>query len=128
VHVGFLPEVEYRALLRKADVVVSTARHEYFGVAMVEAMAAGAVPLLPARLSYPEIVPDPHHTAVLYDDGDLRERLRDVLTDLPAAQRRVEGLRDALRAYDWSVLAPRYDDRWRALVGEHRGTRYGRRR
>jgi glycosyltransferase involved in cell wall biosynthesis len=122
VHVGHLPEADYRALLRRSDVVVSTARHEYFGVAVVEAMAAGAVPLLPRRLSYPELVPAVHHDAVLYDDGELVDRLRAVLLDLAAARRRVEGLRDVMLGFDWQLVARLYDAALATLTDQ-----YGRR-
>ena len=47
---------EYRAALAEADLVVSTALHEFFGIGVVEAIAAGARPLLPRRLTYPEIL------------------------------------------------------------------------
>ena len=69
VHVGHLDLGEYHRLLASSDVTVSTAEHETFGIAAVEAMAAGCVPLLPNRLSYPEIVPSPWHEAVLYEEA-----------------------------------------------------------
>ena len=37
--------------------MLSTARHEFFGVAVVEALLAGCLPWLPDRLSYPELLP-----------------------------------------------------------------------
>ena len=64
---GTASDEQYPDLLRRADVVVSTARHEFFGVAVVEAITAGALPVLPRRLSYPELVPDPSDT-YLYAD------------------------------------------------------------
>lgn len=115
VHVGHLPRHDYEELLRRSDVVVSTAAHEFFGVAVVEAVAAGAVPLLPDRLSYPEVVPVEHHAAVLYRAG-LFDRLRAVLEDLPAARARVAGLREAMGRWSWESLAPAYDEALGALA------------
>ncbi|MFG0284859.1 MAG: DUF3524 domain-containing protein, partial [Phycisphaerales bacterium JB039] len=48
----------YLEALAKADVFVSTARHEFFGISAVEAAAGGVVPALPSRLAYPEIFAD----------------------------------------------------------------------
>ncbi|RKX25490.1 MAG: DUF3524 domain-containing protein [Candidatus Zixiibacteriota bacterium] len=47
---------DYVAALLDADIVVSTADHEFFGVSIVEAVSAGAHPMLPNRLAYPEIL------------------------------------------------------------------------
>jgi glycosyltransferase involved in cell wall biosynthesis len=54
---GFLTDrAEYQAALSASDVAVSTANHEFFGIAMVEAVAAGCFPLAPCRLAYPEVL------------------------------------------------------------------------
>lgn len=54
---GYLPtRQEYEKALCSADVIVSTANHEFFGISIVEAIAAGLYPVLPNRLAYPEIV------------------------------------------------------------------------
>ncbi len=58
--------IEYWRNLREIDIVVSTADHEFFGIAICEAIWAGAAPVLPNRLSYPELVP----AAGLYDSLD----------------------------------------------------------
>jgi len=47
---------EYEEALKQADVFVSTANHEFFGISAVEAGLAGAYPVLPKRLAYPEIL------------------------------------------------------------------------
>lgn len=47
---------EYEEALTQADVFVSTAHHEFFGMTAVEAILAGAYPLLPKRLAYPELL------------------------------------------------------------------------
>lgn len=54
---GYQPSrAEYEAALLDADVVVSTANHEFFGIGVVEAVAAGAYPVVPKRLAYPETI------------------------------------------------------------------------
>ena len=120
VQFGHLPRDGYVALLARCDVVVSAADHEFFGIAVVEAVAAGCVPVLPARQSYPEMVPGQWHDASLYTDGDLTDRLRAVLTDLPGWRARVSGLDAAMRRFDWRTVIGDYDDRLAALVRRSR--------
>jgi len=106
VSFGTLDRPDYERLLHQADVVVSTARHEFFGLSILEAAAAGACPVVPDRLSYPELLP----ATALYHDGGLVERLRHVLTDDADRRQRADEAQQAALAYDWAVVAPRYDE------------------
>ncbi|MDA0791671.1 MAG: DUF3524 domain-containing protein [Proteobacteria bacterium] len=55
-HCGFVADREdYLALLARCDVVLSTSQHEFQGLAVLEAVAAGCVPVVPDRLVYPEL-------------------------------------------------------------------------
>ncbi len=111
MHYGRAEPEAYVRLLRQADVVVSTAIHEFFGVAVVEAIYAHTFPVLPRRLAYPELIPRAHHERCLYDDfAGLLARLRWALTH-PAVVRAEAGkLRDAVARFDWRHVAPRYDE------------------
>mgnify|MGYP001168149451 CR=1 FL=1 len=57
-HAGGLDRPRYLAWLARCDWVLSTARHEFFGMAVAEALLAGCLPWLPSRLAYPELVPE----------------------------------------------------------------------
>jgi glycosyltransferase involved in cell wall biosynthesis len=57
-HAGYVKSYsQYSRHLQRCDWVLSTARHEYYGIAVVEAMLRGCLPWLPDRLSYPELLP-----------------------------------------------------------------------
>jgi glycosyltransferase involved in cell wall biosynthesis len=57
-HCGYIESVAaYRGLLASADIVLSTAAHEFQGLAIMEAVQLNCVPLVPNRLVYPEIYP-----------------------------------------------------------------------
>ena len=118
IHFGYAEsESEYARLLWDADVVLSTAVHEFFGVSVVEAAYCGATPVLPNRLSYPELIPPEHHARCLYDDfAGLLARLRAFLTRAEPPPE----LRLAMARFDWSVMGPVYDDLLED-VAENRG-------
>lgn len=54
---GRVSREEYETLLAAAAVVVSTADHEFQGLSMIEAVSAGAVPVVPDALCYREQYP-----------------------------------------------------------------------
>ncbi len=117
VHWGFVPDRRgYVDLLTRCDVVVSTARQENFGLSVVEAVFAGAHPLVPDRLAYPEVLPAAWHGACLYaDEADLERRLEGLLTGragrLPAPV-----LREGVWGHAWEHRAAAFDAEAEAVV------------
>jgi glycosyltransferase involved in cell wall biosynthesis len=102
VHLGE-PESRnaYARLLASSDIAVSTARNEFFGLAMIEACYAGCAPLVPDRLAYPELYP----AEMRYRNGqELVARLRGLILERPEP-----GTARALGAmYTFEALVPRY--------------------
>ncbi len=58
----------FLAALAGADIVLSTALHEFQGLAILEAIAAGCIPIVPNRLVYPEIIPKAYCYTSRIDD------------------------------------------------------------
>jgi glycosyltransferase involved in cell wall biosynthesis len=108
VHFGFAPsKEEYGRLLWRSDIVISTTRHEFFGVGMVEAMAAGCVPCVPNRYNYPALVPRELHGRLLWgDEADLTAKLEDLLTS-PLPER--DSFRTSAKRYSWDRVALAWD-------------------
>ena len=107
----YLDRDRYFEVLGRSTVVVSTALQEFFGVSVVEAMAAGAFPILPNRLVYPERVPDDLADRMLYrSDANAVDMLVSVLQTVSETREVGAAMRAQVDRYDWSVVAPAYDD------------------
>ncbi|MFW5828756.1 MAG: tRNA-queuosine alpha-mannosyltransferase domain-containing protein [Planctomycetota bacterium] len=95
----------YRQVLASARIVVSSAAHEFFGIAVVEAAAAGCIPVVPQALSYPEIFDE----TACYHDGSAADLAR-VLAAVLADPRLDTGARDRVcRHYAWPRRAAALD-------------------
>lgn len=114
----------YHFCLSQLDVIVSTARHEFFGIGVVEAIRCGAAPLLPDRLAYPEVLgelqfnPSEH----LYDGSveDLVHRLRQLaVLAQPEGRRSSTGLSVEELAgapFDWTIRSAEMDQKLEEMV------------
>jgi glycosyltransferase involved in cell wall biosynthesis len=112
---GYLPSREqYLSWLRRGGVVVSTADQENFGISVVEAVRHGCFPLLPRKLSYPELIPEELHEDVLFGNREeLVHKLFRLLEDLRQGNSRVlekmERLALSMNRFSWANLIDRYD-------------------
>ena len=110
VHYGWAEPDDYVSLLRSGDVVVSTAHHEFFGIAITEAIYAGAFPILPNRLVYPERISTGFHQHCLYEDqSGLIDQLRWAIAHRTEAAEIASALKPSFANVDWPTVASRYD-------------------
>lgn len=101
---------EYASLLVSADVAVSTALNEFFGLAMIEACYAGCMPLVPDRLAYPELYPERFRYSNL---DELVGRLRALVIEPPPRN----AARDLAERFTFERLAPVFEAHFRAIAG-----------
>ncbi len=108
---GHLPDrADYDRLLERADVVVSCAAQEYFGISVAEAVHAGCYPVLPRAQVYPSLYGTRCRGRHFYDDGDVGQ-LAALLADLVRGEGcgHVCSLDLDVDAHCWPRLAPRWD-------------------
>jgi glycosyltransferase involved in cell wall biosynthesis len=125
LHYGYAEDFkEYSSILHRADIVISTSVHEFFGISMLEAIYCGCHPLLPNRLSYPELIPESLHSPllhapILYDDDD---ELFSIMTRILKGEERplpVNTLKSISAHLEWSEHVKHFDVLFDQIVEGH---------
>lgn len=112
VHFGFAEtREEYAVLLKCGDIVVSTARHEFFGFSVLEGVRAGCRPLVPDKLSYQELFAQKYR----YQEDQLAKYLRNLI-DKPGVRLRKDNCMVMTQPYSWGIIAPEYTHWFESLV------------
>lgn len=106
----------YIELLNDASVVLSTAHQEFFGIGITEAVAAGAHPVFPNRLVYPERIADfaADPARCLYDSPDEAVALIVNASDREPNHE----VTSRARGFSWDKVAPLYDEALNALLSD----------
>ena len=115
-HWGFQPDLDaYWNVLHAGDVIVSTALHEFYGLSILEGLAAGMTAILPNRLAYPEIADRYRNTNTeifLYETTEeFLSKVRGLVSRLP----QIRTLRNDLKNHpaalntQWSIRGPELD-------------------
>lgn len=104
----------YHKCLNIGDVAFVTSLHDFFGISVMEAVACGCRPLLPRRLTYPELYDASANPELFYGDD---EEGYGLLRDLLLGWGKEEGADDGAgrEGKDYSALAAPY--LWENLIG-----------
>ena len=116
LHYGYAEDFEeYSSLLHRADIIVSTALHEFFGIAVLEAIYCGCHPVLPQKLSYPELIPTSLHKPLLHAPSMYQdeEQLFKIMYRMLKGEEKplpIETLHEICEHLDWRNHIKQYDD------------------
>ena len=116
VHFGFVKNYnEYQQWLEKADIILSTANQENFGISVVEAIGSGCFPLLPDRLSYRELISEKYHNLCIYkNQNDLLKKMKKLIAyyDVTIVNNL---MKDNLR-FSWQNVIKDYDREFAQII------------
>ena len=109
VHYGYVKDfTHYAQWLHHADIIPMTSRQEFFGASLVESLYCGCYPLLPNRLTYPELLSQESYPELFYQGFDeLVEKLTQALLSIEKIRKQDFG--QYVEQYAWQKMAPAYD-------------------
>lgn len=102
---------DYARLLWKADILPVTSNQEFFGASIMEAVYCKTIPVLPDRLTYPELFPAEN---IYGSYQDLLSNVEKLIRDFKRINKSF--LRDISNPYDWATMGPVYDSTFEELV------------
>lgn len=120
IQFGYIDSLqEYRALLSGADIALSTALHEFQGLALLEAVAAQCIPAVPDRLAYRELYPKQfRYSSSPEDDPQAEARSGAGLVQRLALELQEGRVTPPdISAFDTQQLAVRYRNAFTTLIG-----------
>lgn len=106
---GYLSGLEYASWLLAADIMPVTSHHDFFGISVMEGVYTGCYPLLPKRLTYPDLYKIEDNPEMFFDSfEDLVEKLAHVITHYDEIKDQKD-YRHLATPYDWHNLIETYD-------------------
>ena len=112
---GFLESLDqYAKYLWKADIIPVTSKQEFFGISVMEAIYCKTWPILPKKLTYPELIPERFHKKNIYEtDNDLYDKIIFAIKNHKILNRM--NLQHIAKEFDWTRIAPFYDNIFRNI-------------
>ena len=109
VQFGFTKSFEnYAKWLWKADILPVSSKQDFFGGSIMEAVYCKTIPLLPRRLTYPELFQIKDNSKLFYEDeSDFLEKLTVILQNI--TELRQDHYQQIAEKYDWSKMVEIYD-------------------
>jgi len=99
---------EYAAWLWAADILPVTSNHDFFGISTMEATYCETIPLLPKRLTYPELFDNKIFESYFYNNEEIEQKLESLLLDYKNVDRVI--FKKNAERFDWNFKIDFYDD------------------
>ena len=112
IHFGFCnSRDEYLSWLNKSDILPVTSNQDFFGISIMEAVCSNCYPILPNRLTYPELFGIKDNPEYFYHkDNDLKNKIIKSIININELSLKVSKTsKELIEKYDWSVIVKKYD-------------------
>ena len=107
---------EYQNWLNKSDILPVTSIQDFFGVSIAEGIYAGLLPVLPNRLSYPELINIKDNKSIFYNtDKEFIDLLIYNIIHYKDLRKYTNKYKDLIYRFDWSNIKNVYDDKFEEI-------------
>jgi len=112
LHIGYSKSTkDYKKWLNVADILPVTSIQDFFGISIVEAVASGVYPILPNRLSYPEILNKERFPEIFYNsDAELFNKIYYYFNHYKVLRKSISKYKNYINRFDWSNMVNTYDE------------------
>tara|TARA_Y100000748_G_scaffold280280_2_gene259099 strand:- start:1252 stop:2346 length:1095 start_codon:yes stop_codon:yes gene_type:complete len=109
IHWGYAENIEdYATWLWRSDIIPVTSNQEFFGASVMEAVYCNTWPILPNRLTYPELIPSElHHNHIYKNEKDLFNKIKWAIDNI--GKIRKSKIDKIAKKYDWNKMSNIYD-------------------
>ena len=116
VHYGYCDDFSaYAKWVWMADILPVTSNQDFFGGSVVESIYCSTYPLLPNRLTYPELLPRTLHSKHIYSNNeDLYIKLKKCILDIEETRRFSQ--KKLFTSFDWKNIITNYDNLFESFI------------
>ena len=102
---------KYISLLNESDILPVTSNQDFFGISIMEAISCNCYPILPNRLTYPELFDIKKNKSIFYNsDKELKNKIISVITNLDYLKTQNINFKNKLiEKFDWQTMSTKYD-------------------
>ena len=119
IHFGYCQNKnEYIKYLKLANILPVTSNQDFFGISIVEAISYGVYPILPNRLSYPELFENKTNPYIFYNnESELKDKIISAINNTDLLLDHMKNLKENVyRKFNWKTASKKYDRTFESLI------------
>jgi len=119
IHFGYCENYsEYLRYLKMSNIVPVTSHQDFFGISIVEAVSSGCYPILPKRLTYPDLFDYKKNNFLFYNsDLELKDKLVSVIKNIKDYTSTIKEIsQETFDKFNWKNISKKYDSVFENLM------------
>tara|TARA_B100000941_G_C28508028_1_gene558698 strand:+ start:493 stop:1608 length:1116 start_codon:yes stop_codon:yes gene_type:complete len=120
IHFGYCENyTQYLRYLKMSNILPVTSHQDFFGISVVEAVSYGCYPILPKRLTYPDLFNYKKNNFLFYNsDLELKDKLVSVIKNIKNYSSTIKEIsQEIFYKFNWKNISKKYDSAFEKQMG-----------